>query len=329
MHRNLFFPEGSETPFSENQIKLLVKDGMTEYRSSGKKHCPDGGDNESGKPEDPQTKFQKNCAALCSWQDTADTNSVLGKSKASISEAAEVQQTKIGLRRPPTFLVSTPSSTTVGSKSKSTVLSHARQSELRKLFHSRVKKTRQALRRENEDAENEEEIKWMRTTSTREKWLHVVGLMEDLSRQDATYLRDVVTRLGRDDDGIDDTSFTIHRGGDVDEEVEVHIDFLSEGDVSPSGVREATAPKKRVATGHGTPSGGGGAESAIVTGVASLPAVLNDSVTNMKAVTNTKAILKYTAVSLSLKHACRFQNNTEDCTRPPMFLLHICNVCDK
>jgi len=116
MHKNHFFPEGSETPFSENQIKLLVEDGMTEYRSSGKKHCPDGGDNKSGKPEEPQTKFQKNCAALCSWQDTADTNSVLGKSKASISEAAEVQQTGIGLKRPsPTFLVSTPSSTTVGS----------------------------------------------------------------------------------------------------------------------------------------------------------------------------------------------------------------------
>jgi len=142
-------------------------------------------------------------------------------------------------------------------------------------------------------------------------------------------LRDLVTRLGRDDDGIDDTSFTIHRGGDVDEEVEVHIDFLSEGDVSPSGVREATAPKKRVATGHGTPSGGGGAESAIVTGVASLPAVLNDSVTNMKAVTNTKVILKYTVVSLPLKHACRFQNNTADFTRQPVFLLHICDVCDK
>ena len=168
----------------------------------------------------------------------------------------------------------------------------------------------------------------MRTASTREKWLHVVGLMEDLSRQDATYLRDLVTRLGRDDDGIDDTSFTIHRGG-VDEEVEVHIDFLSEGDVSPSGVREATAPKKRVATGHCMLSGVGGAQSAISTGVASLAAVLNDSVTNMKAVTNTKVILKYTVVSLPLKHACRFQNNIEDCTRPPVFLLHICNVCDK
>ena len=48
-------------------------------------------------------------------------------------------------------------------------------------------------------------------------------------------------------------------------------------------MREATVPNKRVATGHSMPSGGGGAESAIATGVVSLAAVLNDSVTNMKA----------------------------------------------